>query len=103
MEISRSAVARIRTEKEERKRQSGLPSKNELMDMAKVAEAIDEDNFDVRQLQFNFERDPVLKEKSEEFDKETSPKGETDTEKHLIKRLQQGERCSFSGGLMHPR
>lgn len=101
MEISRSAVARIRTEKEERKRQSGLPSKNELMDMAKVAEAIDEDNFDVRQLQFNFERDPVLKEKSEELGNETSPKGETDTEKHLIKRLQQGERCSFSGGLMH--
>jgi len=101
MDISRSAVARIRTEKEDRKRQRGLPGKNGLMDMAKEAEAIDEDNFDIRQLRFNFERDPVLKEKSEEFEKETSPKAETDTEKHLIKRLRQGERCNFSGGLMH--
>lgn len=101
MAISRSAVARIRCERQNKEEPHSLPAKKELMDMAKVAEAIDREDFHGRQLRMNFEKDPVLKEKSEEFSKEPGPKKERETERFLIERLQAGERCSFAGGLMH--
>ena len=98
--ISRSAVARIRTEKQDKKKKN-IPNKNELMDIAKMAEAIDEENFDARQLRLNFEKDSELKAKSEVLEKDPPPKAEKETEKYLIRRVQRGERCNFSGGLMH--
>ena len=101
IDISRSAVARIRIEKQDKQGGKNLPSKKELMDMARVAEAIDKECFHGRQLRLNFEKDPELKQKSEEFSKELAPKAERDTERVLIERLQQGGRCSFAGGLMH--
>jgi transposase len=101
IKISRSAVARIRTEKQDNKSANKILRKNELMDMARVAEAIDEENFDARQLRLNFEKDPELKAKSEALAKEQPPKAKKETEKYLIKRLQEGERCNFSGGLIH--
>jgi len=101
MEISRSSVARIRTEKADNRRDKNLRSKKELIGLAEIAESIDKDANDGRQLRLNFERDPELKEKSEESEKEAAPKGEKETEKRLIARLQQGERHSFCGGLMH--
>lgn len=100
MDISRSAVARIRTEKQDRCSQK-QPTMKELMDLAKVAEAIDQERFDARQLRLNFEKDPELKQKSEEFSQEAAPKSERETERFLIERLQQGERNVFAGGLMH--
>jgi hypothetical protein len=100
MEISRSAVARIRTEKQDKEKAKGL-LKGKIMDMAKVAEAIDKERFDARQLGLNFGKDPELKKKSEEFSKEPAPIAERETEKYLIERLQQGERCNLAGGLMH--
>ena len=69
--------------------------------MARVAEAIDKECFHGRQLRLNFEKDPELKQKNEEFSKELAPKAERDTERVLIERLQQDGRCSFAGGLMH--
>ncbi|PXF59422.1 MAG: hypothetical protein C4B59_11450 [Candidatus Methanogaster sp.] len=101
IEISRSSVARIRTEKADNRRDKNRPGKKELIELAEIAESIDKEDYDGRQLRLNFERDPELRKKSEESEKEAAPKGERETEKRLIKRLQQGEPNSFCGGLMH--
>ncbi len=103
VEISRSSVARIRTEKADNRRDKNLlgRDKHELIKLAELAESIDKEAHDGEQLKFNFEADPELKAKSEEAEKETEPKGERETEKRLIERLQQGERHSFCGGFMH--
>ena len=101
MEISRSAVARIRTENQGplwTQKRAGL---KEIMEMSKVAETIDQECFDARQLRLNFEQDPQLRQKSEEFSRQPTPKAERETERLLIDRLQQGERNVFAGGLMH--
>jgi len=100
MSISRSAVARIRNEQKGRQGPT-LPTKSELIELSRMAEAIDEERFHGRQLRMNFERDPELKRKSAEFSQEASPKARRETERFLLKRLQQGERSSFAGGLMH--
>lgn len=102
MKISRSSVARIRTRYQ--KDQTDIhssPSKQELMHLYKVAESIDHENFDVKQLRLNFEQDPELKQKSKEFSKEPEPKAKRNTEQVLITRLKKGERNNFAGGLMH--
>jgi len=101
MEVSRSAVARIRTEKADNRGGKNLQSKEKLIGLAELAESIDKEAHDGRQLRLNFERDPELREKSEESEKEAPPKGEKETDKRLIERLRQGERHSFCGGLMH--
>jgi len=69
--------------------------------MSRMAEAIDEERFDARQLRMNFEQDPELKRKSAEFSQDPSPKGRRETERFLLERLRQGERSRFAGGLMH--
>lgn len=97
--ISRSAVARIRTEKEDVK--SSKPNKQELMDLAAVADKIDLKRHDARQLSLNFQVDPVFRQKSEEFSKAEPPKAETQTDKELLERLRQGHRNVFAGGLLH--
>lgn len=100
-EISRSAVARIRTKEQKDKSEYMLPNKNELIEIAKTAEIIDQVRYDERQLRLNFENDPVLKDKSELFSKEPEPEARRETDQFLISRLKQGERCAFAGGLMH--
>jgi len=100
MGISRSAVARIRNEGKVRQ-EPALPTKSELIRMSRIAEAIDEERFDARQLRMNFEQDPELKRKSAEFSRDPSPKARRETERFLLERLRQGERSSFAGGLMH--
>lgn len=101
MDIARSAVARIRTEKEDNKRLGNQPSKAELVAMAQVADAIDKGNFDGRQLELNFNWDPEIKQKSEACSKEAPPKSDRKSDDLLIERLQAGERCNFAGELMH--
>jgi len=101
IKISRSAVARIRTEKEDKRREKSLPNMNDLAEMAQLAEYIDKGHCDSLQLEFNFDKDPELKEKSEKAKQEPAPSAEKETERNLISRLQQGERCNFCGGLMH--
>jgi len=72
MKISRSAVARIRTEKQDK---PAKPLSNkELLDMAQLAESIVKEELDKRQLWLNFDTEPELKQKSEEYAKELSPK-----------------------------
>lgn len=99
--ISRSAVARIRTDNQTGQQPASLPSKKELLDLAQVAEIIDEERHHSRQLKLNFSTDPELKQKSEEFSLEPSPQAAKPTERLFIERLQQGERCNFAGGFMH--
>lgn len=96
--ISRSAVARIRTEKQDRKR---LPTKAELEAMTQVADAFDRRNFDKRQLELNFNWDKEIKEKCSQSGKEAPPKVDKKSDQRLIDHLQQGERFNFCGELMH--
>lgn len=99
IEISRSAVARIRTEKQDN--QIKMPGKNELLDLAKEAEAIEKERNVQRQLWLNFDTEPELKNKAEEFAKEQPPDATKEKQKRLIEQLQQGKHCAFAGGLMH--
>ena len=98
-EISRSAVARIRTEKHER--QVTVPRKKELLDMAKLAESIEKEELDKRQLWLNFDTEPQLKQKADECAKEPLVRAEGELQQSFIAQLQQGQRCTFAGGLMH--
>lgn len=101
MEISRSAVARIRTEKKNDKRDRNQPGQADLIELAKEADAIERERYTGKQLMLNFEWDQELKKKSKEFAKESAPKAKKETEQRLIVRLQKGERCNFAGDLMH--
>lgn len=101
LDISRSSVARIRIGQRSGSQGANRLNKKELMDMAKVAEAIDREDFDAQQLKLHFEQDPELKAKSREAGHEAPPKAETQSQRALIERLQEGQRCVFAGGLMH--
>lgn len=98
IEISRSAVARIRTGEEEK---PSLPAKAELFDMAKEAEAFEKEHLKQRQLWLNFDTEPELKQTAEECSKEFPPQPKFETQQTLIEQLQQGMKCSFAGSLMH--
>lgn len=98
MNISRSAVARIRTGEEGA---PSLPTKAELFDMAKEAEAFEKEHLEERQLWLNFDTEPELKQEAEECSKETPPQTDNETQRSLIEQLQQGTKCTFAGGLMH--
>jgi len=99
MNISRSAVARIRTGEEEKP--PAFPTKAELSDMAKEAEAFEKEHVKQRQLWLNFDSEPELKQLAEECSQEAPPQTDNDTQQSFLERLQQGMRCSFAGGLMH--
>jgi transposase len=99
IKVSRSGVARIRTEKQDKNRKN--PSKAQLLKMAEEADAIDRQRFDTRQLQLNFTYDEDIKRKSEKTAQEPAPKPAKISEKRLLDRLVQGERFNFSGALMH--
>jgi len=101
IEISRSAIARIRTEKETLKREKNLPKRDDLLQLAKEADKIEKELKAGQQLMLNFDWDEDLKKKSETFSKQASPQGKTKPEIDLIRRLQVGCRCSAAGGLMH--
>ncbi len=99
MKISRSAAARVRTGQVEPK--SNLPTRQELIDLDKQADAIDRERYEGKRLQLNFQRDQELKEKSDEFASEPAPETKKETEKRLVNRLQDGERCCVAGNLIH--
>ena len=98
IKISRSAVARIRTGEEE---QPSLPTKGELFDMAKEAEAFEKEHMEQRQLWLNFDTEPELKQVAEECSNEPPPQAKNETQQSFIDQLQQGMKCTFAGGLMH--
>ena len=98
IKISRSSVARIRTEKQDK---WNLIGKAELIAQAALADSVDRSNFDSRQMQFNFEFDKQISEKIAQCIKQTSPETKTVSDQRFVKRLQQGQRAIFAGGLMH--
>lgn len=98
IQISRSAVARIRTGDEE---QSPMPTKTDLFDMAKEAEAFEKEHMEQRQLWLNFNTEPELKQVAEECSNEPPPQAKNETQQSFIEQLQQGMKCTFAGGLMH--
>lgn len=97
--ISRSAVARIRTEKEARK--FDKPGKLDLEELAKIADGIDLKQHDEQQLAFNFQDDPEFKKQVEELAREDAPNPKTDTDKAFLERLKKGQRNVFAGMLFH--
>jgi len=98
MKISRSSVARIRTEKQDKFNPIG---KAELIAQAALADSVDRSNFDSRQMQFNFEFDKKISEKITQCIKQSPPETKAVSDQRFIKRLQQGQRAIFAGGLMH--
>jgi archaellum component FlaC/plasmid stabilization system protein ParE len=101
-DISRSAAARIRNEgKEAKPKPKEEYSQEELMELAKKAEEIDVRRHDSRQLTLNFEADPEFAKKSEEFKQEDAPCAQTETDRQLLKRLEEGQRNVFAGSLLH--
>jgi hypothetical protein len=99
MDISRSAVARIRIGNNPPGPK--LPTQKEIMDMSKVVESIEKEFSAEKQLQFNFERDPELEEKKEELSQSQLPEPKTKREGRFIEALKQGVQSPFSGELMH--
>jgi len=99
MEVSRIAVTRIRIKHEPP--QPKLPSKQELLDMARVAEETAKEHSPQQQLKLPFDLDPELKQKQEELAETKPPEAKTKAEEQLIEDLQHGVRTSFAGELMH--
>ena len=99
MDISRSAVARIRIS--DNPPEPKFSTQKELMEIAKVVESIEKEFSAEKQLKFNFERDPELKEKKEELSQNQAPQPKTKTEGRLIETLNQGVQSPFAGELMH--
>lgn len=99
VKVSRSGVARIRTENKDK--QHNPPGKAELIRMARQADEIDRCQFDRKQMQFNFMHDEDIRKKDKTSSQEPLPKPAKRSERKFIDRLKNGERCNFSGALMH--
>ncbi len=99
MEMFRSTVSRIRNEKLNKSEK--LPDKKELMERAALAEQIVEEHSNKVQLWLNFDTEPELKAKAEEFLLEPAPSAANNSQKALLDELQKGKPCTFVGGFMH--
>ena len=99
MEMFRSTVSRIRNEKLNKSEK--LPDKKELMERAALAEQIVEEHSNKVQLWLNFDTEPELKAKAEEFLLEPAPLAANNSQKALLDELQKGKPCTFVGGFMH--
>jgi transposase len=97
--ISRSAVARIRTGKDDLGYTRRV--KKDLTELAKIADRIDLKQHDERQLAFNFDDDPEFRRQVEDFAKEQPPKPTTTTDKEFLEHLKAGQRNVFAGMLFH--
>ena len=99
MDISRNAVARIRV-KDEPSTPKTL-TKEELFNMARIAEDICKANSVQQQLKLPFEKDPELKQKQEELAQTPPPQPQSKADEQCITKLQEGERIPFAGAFMH--
>ena len=99
MEMFRSTVSRIRNEKLNKNEK--LPDKKELMERAALAEQIVGEHSNKVQLWLNFDTEPELKAKAEEFLLEPAPLAASNSQKALLDELQKGKPCTFVGGFMH--
>jgi transposase len=99
MDISRNAVARIRVKDEPAAPK--ILSKQELLDMARVAEEICKAHTAQQQLKLPFEKDPELRQKQEELAQTPPPQPQSKADEQCIERLQEGVRIPFAGEFMH--
>jgi len=97
--VSRSAVARIRVEKEQS--QDTIPSKKELLELAHEAELIEKEYKRQLNLWFDFDSEQECKQIAEECASQPSVKAKGDTERELVNNLEQGIVSLFAGGLIH--
>ena len=97
--ISRSAVARIRTEKDKLLVVRRDPQ--DLEELGNIADSIDLHQHDETQLSLNFDDDPQFKEHFDESAKEDAPKPSTDTDRKFLKWVTHGQRNVFAGMLFH--
>lgn len=100
MPVSRSAVTRIRTDKEPSTPKEPFTFE-QIVELAKAADAIDKQQFHPKQLKLNLEADPKFQQKVEEFVQETAPKPVRSTDCTLVERLTQGTSNALAGGLLH--
>ncbi|WP_291321889.1 putative transposase [Desulfonatronospira sp.] len=99
LDVSRNAVARIRV-----KDQPAGPrtlTRQDLFDMARVAEDICKANSVEKQLKLPLEMDPELKQKQEELAQAPKPQPQSKADEQCIEKLQQGARIPFAGEFMH--
>jgi hypothetical protein len=100
VKVSRSSVLRIRT-----KRNPPAPKEpltlEQIVALAKAADAVDKERSQARQLELNLEAEPPFRQALSEFSQQPAPGPERATEQALVERLSHGVRNDFAGGLMH--
>jgi len=99
--ISRSAVARIRTKDTQASSNNDVLSRNEELELARIADSIDRRNFDHRQMELNFKLDSGVEKDVSECSKEQPLKSDKFSDTQVIERLHEGQRFPFAGALMH--
>jgi hypothetical protein len=100
VKVSRSSVLRIRTQRNPPAPQEPL-SLEEIVALAKAADAVDKERSQARQLELNLEAEPQFREALSEFSQQPAPTPERTTDQALLERLSHGVRNDFAGGLMH--
>lgn len=95
--VSRQAVARIRVEHFESAIKLCPPSKRELMEIEAMARHMEERITKYVQLSFNFDDEPDLRKKVDEFATKTAPCANSPTEDKVIFFLQKGARIPYAG------
>ncbi len=95
--VSRQAVARIRVSHFEPAQSLSPPSKADLMEIEAMTRRFEEQIGQQMQLAFNFDREPELKQKVEEFAGEPAPEAGCPAEAKVLFQLQQGLATPHAG------
>ncbi len=101
IEISRSAVARIRSEKEDKNSLNRKMTKSELLMNAHCADSLDKRNVEKDQLELDFIWNQEIKEASEICSAKGTAEPAGHSDKCIVERLTCGEHFNFAGQLMH--
>jgi len=101
MDVHRNGVARIRVAKLPPNDDAVFFSKDRLIELSQIAETIDQQKNDDRQLQLNFQSDEQFQQKKEQLEQLEPLQSTNKTEQNLIERLQQGQRSPVAGSFMH--
>ena len=101
MDVHRNGVARIRVANLSPNDDEVFCSKDRLIELSKIAETIDQQKNDDRQLELNFEADEQFKQKKQLLEQLEPLQSTNKSEQNLIERLQQGQRSPFAGSFMH--
>jgi len=99
VEVSRSAVARIRTEKDDLKKKPLTQS--ELIVMAHIIDTVDRKKFNDRQLELNFKFDKDVKEVVDSCSSESQFETNRKPDQQLLKHLEAGRPFCFAGSLIN--